>query len=233
MRIGLRIFKPASRSGLHRAAGPLKHAHPRKHEHAHAHEVEPAIAAALRVHLAREGPDFDFVPDAGLSLVGADDDEAEFIATRADGRLVFVRLTNGGGWSVAGWGDCTPRLVQAEGIGTLEVEVTEAGTGAPLRYPRGRLAAWLSLRRATLAEAEAELSCADLLRSRAPVEHDDSAVDGFVGRIGEAVAIDVAKHTPGDGSERHQSEGQLFRFAATERDLHLRDWRRIEIDGQR
>ena len=80
---------------------------------------------------------------------------------------------------------------------------------------------------------EAELSSTYLLGSRAPVQNDDGTINGFVGRIGGAVAVDVPNHASGDGSERHQSEGQLFRVAAAERHLHLGDERRIEIDGQR
>lgn len=48
------------------------------------------------------------------------------------------------------------------GIGTLEVTVNDASTGAPVRYERGRLVAWLQRRRATLPEAET--SCLDRVR---------------------------------------------------------------------
>lgn len=48
------------------------------------------------------------------------------------------------------------------GIGTLEVALTDAATGAPLRYERGRLAAWLQRRRAALPDAE--IACPDRVR---------------------------------------------------------------------
>ncbi|NOG72279.1 hypothetical protein [Roseicella sp. DB1501] len=54
-------------------------------------------------------------------------------------------------------------LPQADpGIGTLEVEIADAESGAPVRYERGRLVAWLQRRRAALPEAE--IACADRVR---------------------------------------------------------------------
>ncbi|WP_165943311.1 hypothetical protein [Roseicella aquatilis] len=52
---------------------------------------------------------------------------------------------------------------EAAGLGLLEVETTDAATGAPLRYDRGRLAAWLQRRRAALPEAE--IACADKVKA--------------------------------------------------------------------
>ncbi|MDO9713442.1 hypothetical protein [Paracraurococcus lichenis] len=54
---------------------------------------------------------------------------------------------------------------EAPGLGMLEVEASEAATGAPLRYDRGRLAAWLQRRRAALPEAE--LACSDKVKALA------------------------------------------------------------------
>ncbi|UPG74577.1 hypothetical protein MVG78_21015 (plasmid) [Roseomonas gilardii subsp. gilardii] len=48
------------------------------------------------------------------------------------------------------------------GIGMLEIRVSDAATGAPVRYERGRLVAWLQRRRAALPEAET--TCADRVR---------------------------------------------------------------------
>ena len=50
----------------------------------------------------------------------------------------------------------------AAGLGTLDVRVADAATGAPLRYPRGRLAAWLQRRRAAMPDAE--IGCPDKIR---------------------------------------------------------------------
>jgi hypothetical protein len=54
---------------------------------------------------------------------------------------------------------------EAPGLGMLEVEASEAATGAPLRYSRGRLAAWLQRRRAALPEAE--VACGDKVKALA------------------------------------------------------------------
>ena len=48
------------------------------------------------------------------------------------------------------------------GVGMLEVRVSDAATGAPVRYERGRLVAWLQRRRAALPEAET--TCAERVR---------------------------------------------------------------------
>ncbi|MBV1796529.1 hypothetical protein [Siccirubricoccus sp. G192] len=54
---------------------------------------------------------------------------------------------------------------EAAGLGMLEVETTDAATSAPLRYDRGRLAAWLQRRRAALPEAE--IACGDKVKALA------------------------------------------------------------------
>lgn len=95
------------------------------------------IAAALRAHLAQSGPDFDFLPDSGWVLAGADATRAEMIAHRADGSLVSVSLENGpNGWRVSGWGDCQPQLRMPPNLGeaswTLDPE-------EPVPDPRTRI----------------------------------------------------------------------------------------------
>ena len=76
------------------------------------------VAAALRAPLGLAGPDFDFLPDTGWLLVGADATRAELIAHRADGSLVSVSLENGpSGWRVNGWGDCQPQLKLPPNLG--------------------------------------------------------------------------------------------------------------------
>ncbi len=80
--------------------------------------ADTPIAAALRVHLAQPGPDFDFLPDAGWRLIGFDGAKAEFIAVRGDGNLAQVGVENNGGvWKVSGWGDCNPQIALAPGLG--------------------------------------------------------------------------------------------------------------------
>lgn len=92
----------------------------------------------------------------------------------------------------------------AAGLGTLDVHVSEAATGAPGRYPRGRLAAWLQRRRASLSEAE--VSCPDKVRMLATqgvgrrAEIDLNAyrlvtlnTDGTLAVINPFVAINNAK----------------------------------------
>jgi hypothetical protein len=83
--------------------------------------ADNALAGALRAHLAGVGPDFDFLPDSGWRLVGADGKSAEFVATGPTGGALNVTLTNGpGGWSVSGWGECQLRVVLAAGLGPAE-----------------------------------------------------------------------------------------------------------------
>ncbi len=80
--------------------------------------ADTPMAAALRAHLAEEGPDFDFLPDTGWRLIGVDGAKAEFIAVRGDGNLAQVGIENDAGvWKVSGWGDCKPQIALAPGLG--------------------------------------------------------------------------------------------------------------------
>jgi hypothetical protein len=75
-------------------------------------------AAALRAHLAGDGPDFDFLPDTGWHLVGATDRLAEFVAVGPGVEMSYVSAElNAAGWQVSGWGQCQPRIVLAAGLG--------------------------------------------------------------------------------------------------------------------
>jgi hypothetical protein len=83
--------------------------------------ADDAVAGTLRAHLAKPGPDFDFLPDQGWHLVGADGHQAEFVAAGGDDGPFTVTLTNEpGGWRVSGWGGCTPRVALANGLGPAE-----------------------------------------------------------------------------------------------------------------
>jgi hypothetical protein len=83
-------------------------------------QADTAPAAALRAHLALEGPDFDFLPDRGWHLTGTDGRSAEFVTV--DGDLVkSVVVANGAdGWKVSGWGECQPRIHLPAGLGAAE-----------------------------------------------------------------------------------------------------------------
>jgi hypothetical protein len=81
-------------------------------------QADTPIAAALRATLAMDGPDYDRLPDAGWTLVGSNDQEAEYVAWREDGDLMYAQLNNDGGWRVTGWGPCHPRLVRDDGLVT-------------------------------------------------------------------------------------------------------------------
>lgn len=103
------------------------------------------IAAALRAHLAISGPDFDWLPDTGWVLVGADDRRAELITRDQAGSLLNVFLENGGaGWTVTGWGGCEPSLAlppglnRADWIPDPEDPAPNAGTRAFMALVRER-----------------------------------------------------------------------------------------------
>jgi hypothetical protein len=88
------------------------------------------IAAALRAHLAVPGPDTDFLPDHGWTLVGSDAAAAEYVTLGGDLGMKSVDLEFGpSGWKVTGWGDCRPQLQLPAGIGGAEW--TWGGPGAP------------------------------------------------------------------------------------------------------
>lgn len=70
-------------------------------------------AAALRASIEEVGPDIDMLPRSGYWLVHRDDDSAEYLARRV-GDPPFVHVgfqSDGGSWSISGWGDCRPRIV--------------------------------------------------------------------------------------------------------------------------
>lgn len=78
-------------------------------------------AAALRAHLAGEGPDIDFLPDTGWRLAGMDALTAEFVVVGGDLGMKMVSLENGAaGWKVSGWGDCQPRVQLPADLGSAE-----------------------------------------------------------------------------------------------------------------
>jgi hypothetical protein len=76
-------------------------------------------AAALRQHLAKGGPDIDFLPDRGWSLAGMDADGAEFVIDGGDlgMKVVSLHAAGLGPWIVTGWGDCQPQRVLPPGLG--------------------------------------------------------------------------------------------------------------------
>ena len=93
-------------------------------------EAATPVAAALRAHLAIPGPDTDFLPDRGWTLVGADATGAEFVTLGGDLGMKSVSLESGpSGWRVSGWGDCKPRLLLPAGVGNAEW--TWGGPGSP------------------------------------------------------------------------------------------------------
>jgi hypothetical protein len=98
--------------------------------------ADPA-AAALRQHLAKDGPDIDFLPDRGWTLAGMDADGAEFVAVGGDlGMKVVALESNGAGkWLVTGWGDCQPQRVLPPGLGEASwtFDPTEPRPGADAR----------------------------------------------------------------------------------------------------
>ncbi len=70
-------------------------------------------AAALRASIEEVGLDIDMLPLSGYWLIHRDDRSAEYMARRVgDPPFVHVGLqSDGGSWSISGWGDCRPRIV--------------------------------------------------------------------------------------------------------------------------
>jgi hypothetical protein len=91
-------------------------------------------AAALRQHLAKDGPDIDFLPDRGWSLAGMDADGAEFVTEGGDLGMKVVSIDSAdlGPWIVTGWGDCQPQRVLPPGLGEASwtLDPTEPRPGA-------------------------------------------------------------------------------------------------------
>lgn len=88
------------------------------------------MAEALRRHLALPGPDIDFLPDDGWTLVGFDGSAAEFVTVGADLAMTVAFVTNdGAGWKVTGWGGCQPEIILGAGLGAAEW--AWGGPGAP------------------------------------------------------------------------------------------------------
>jgi hypothetical protein len=87
------------------------------------HDEDAANPAAevLRRQLAQPGPDFDFLPDDGWTLVGMNDRLAEFVIVGGDLGMKSVSIENvGGQWQVSGWGDCRPMIVLGAGLNEAE-----------------------------------------------------------------------------------------------------------------
>lgn len=78
------------------------------------------VAVALRAHLAKGGPDIDFLPDHGWTLAGMDLSGAEFVTTAGDAGMKVVELDSQPTWHVTGWGDCHARRVLAPGLGDAD-----------------------------------------------------------------------------------------------------------------
>jgi hypothetical protein len=92
--------------------------------------LQNPVAAALRAHLAKAGPDFDFLPDSGWNLVGADGSAAEFVAVGGENGMKTVSLANGPtGWKVDGWGDCRAQIALPTGLNSAAW--AWAGQGGP------------------------------------------------------------------------------------------------------
>jgi hypothetical protein len=69
--------------------------------------------------------------------------------------------------------------------------------------------------------------------SRAPIEDQHRAVDGWIAVVQQAVPVDVPRHPPSERPERDQPEDQPARLAAPQFDLDLRDLGGIEVHGKR
>jgi hypothetical protein len=83
---------------------------------------DPA-AATLRAHLAGDGPDFEWLPDAGWRRLVDTGAGVLFQAANpgpdaAAGSMVFVAVAvSAEGWQVTGWGECQPEPVLGPAIG--------------------------------------------------------------------------------------------------------------------
>lgn len=90
-------------------------------EAGNAEQADNPAAAALRAYLLGTGPDIDFLPGTGWHLTGMNERVAEFIAVDRDSMVTKVGMENRlNGWTVAGWGQCQPRIDLAEGLGAAE-----------------------------------------------------------------------------------------------------------------
>ncbi|MBU3891015.1 hypothetical protein [Methylosinus sp. KRF6] len=102
--------------------------------------IDRLVTAAARCMLA-------LAAAAALSVAGAAGEGAEQNGEMEDGGTL-VR------WSY---------VPTAPGLGQLGVEIVDAASGTPLRYERGRLAAWLQRRRDMLRDSEP--SCAERVKT--------------------------------------------------------------------
>jgi hypothetical protein len=95
-----------------------------------AEQANDPAAAALRAHLAEDGPEEDFLPNTGWHLVGMDPGKAEFVAIVPGGDPGWATVSverSFEGWNVTGWGECRPRIDLAEGLGPAEWTFDPAG----------------------------------------------------------------------------------------------------------
>ncbi len=90
------------------------------------------LAAALRLHVARNDMDINWLPDTGWTLVGQDAQGAEFVTATGEGLMVAAVGRVIGepqvpfavdGWVVDGWGGCNPQRMLAPGLGAAEWSV--------------------------------------------------------------------------------------------------------------
>ena len=89
-------------------------------------------AEALRAHLAMVGPDYDWLPDDGWALVGADEVGPSTWPSATTVPWSMRRCHSELGWRVDGWGDCQP----ADGARRWD-RACDMGTGArPGHRPR-------------------------------------------------------------------------------------------------
>jgi hypothetical protein len=89
-------------------------------------------AAALRAHLAKPDMDIDWLPDTGWTLLGEDEQGAEYVAPGGESGLIAVSVENvDGAWRVGGWGGCTPMRVLAPGIGEATWVLDDAASIGP------------------------------------------------------------------------------------------------------
>jgi hypothetical protein len=72
-------------------------------------------AVALRAAIAQSGPDIDMLPESGYWLASRDERVAVYLAAEPAGAapaFVSALIENkGGGWKLAGWGQCRPSIV--------------------------------------------------------------------------------------------------------------------------
>lgn len=92
-----------------------------------AESADDPAAEALRRHLATEGPDVEWLPDAGWREAVRTDGSVLFIADAPPGDgppLVEVSASRqADGWTVTGWGQCWPRADVGPELGPAEFRV--------------------------------------------------------------------------------------------------------------